>query len=625
MPDRYRLVIEAAPLGVILIDAGGRIVLANARAGQMFGYIPDELAGKPIEVLVPAASREHHTAMRDHFNQSPATHMIGDGRELHGLHKNGSLIPVEIGLNPVVIDDRRFVIAGVVDLTKRREAESAQRAADERFRQIAESIQEVFWMTDVKTRRLEYVSPGYERVWGRTCESLYANQKDWLTAVHPSDQARVREAMQNPSREIEYRIHRPDGELRWIRDRSFPVRNADGELIRIAGISEDITERRTLERELRQAQRMESIGLLAGGVAHDFNNLLTVIGASAEMLEEECAGREPAHALVTDIQHASQRAAGLTRQLLAFSRRDVIDPRVTSLNAVVADTEKMLRRLIGEDLELTTSADPGAPPVLIDPDQWSQVLINLAVNARDAMPSGGRLSIATRDARITHDESHHHARLRPGHYAMLEITDTGSGMTPEVRARIFDPFFTTKEKGHGTGLGLSVVHGIVQQCHGHVDVESEVGAGTTFRIYLPASAPVDAAPAVASPTVARGHGVILLVEDEAAVRTVAARFLRRAGYTVVTANNGHEAIRMLDELAEPVDLLITDVVMPGAGGRAVADAMHARFPTTPVLYTSGYTEQAVLHHGVRRTEVAFISKPYSSKSLVEKVAELVKG
>jgi CheY-like chemotaxis protein len=366
---------------------------------------------------------------------------------------------------------------------------------------------------------------------------------------------------------------------------------------------------------------MESIGRLAGGIAHDFNNLLTVIAADTDLLHTRLRRDDFAAELIAEIRQAGERATALTRQLLAFSRREVKEPRAVDLNALVAETEKMLRRLLGEDIRLTTALAADLPPVKVDPDQWTQVLFNLAVNARDAMPDGGVLEVATRVEDVGDAEPWPGAR--PGRCVVLSVGDTGCGMTPEVRARIFEPFFTTKGVGRGTGLGLSVVHGIVAQSGGQVDVTSEPGGGTTFAFRLPALE--GATPAAAEPRPAvddRGTEAILLVEDDERVRRIAARGLRARGYTVIEAADGEQALSAFAARGD-VALLITDVVMPGMHGRQLAEGLRAGAPALRVLYSSGYTDDAVVRRGVLLAEVDFLQKPYTLAALTRKVREIL--
>ncbi|HET9708313.1 MAG TPA: PAS domain S-box protein, partial [Gemmatimonadales bacterium] len=462
--ERLSAIVQSAMDGIIAVDDSYRIELVNPAAEQMFGHKAADLAGQPMDVLMPERHRAAHQEHIKRFSSTYLTHrtMVNTGSQM-GLRANGEEFPLEASISQSEVGGRKLFTVILRDITERRRAEQALQAGEERFRQLAESIREVFWLTDPGKGEMVYISPAYEAIWGRTCQSLYDAPRAWLEAIHPEDRERVLQAALTQQAagtyHEEYRIVRPDGSVRWIKDRAFPVRGPDGQVSRIAGIAEDITDRRALEEQLRMTQRMESIGQLAGGVAHDFNNLLTVITASADMLGMELPSGDSLLELVQEIQHASQRAANLTRQLLAFSRQEVIEPKIVDLSAVVSETEKMLRRLIGEDVLLTTNLCPSRCPVRIDAGQWGQVLLNLAVNARDAMPRGGRLTIDTTCVELDGQIQRMHPTAAPGRYAKLAIADTGCGMTPEIQSRIFEPFFTTKGRGKGTGLGLAVVYG----------------------------------------------------------------------------------------------------------------------------------------------------------------------
>jgi len=488
---------------------------------------------------------------------------------------------------------------------------------------------EVFWINDPAQAQVLYVSPAYETLWGRTCQSLYESPQSWLEAIHPDDRDRVLHAVltrqASGGYDEEYRIVQPDGTVRWIRDRAFPVRDAAARVIRIAGVAEDITKRRQVEMHLRQAQKMEAIGQLAGGVAHDFNNLIAVISGYSELLAMGLAPDDPRRDLVNEIARAGERGAALTRQLLAFSRQQVLEPRVLDLNTVVTEAEKMLRRLIGEDVRLTTRLGPNISRVWADLGQLDQVILNLAVNARDAMPQGGQLLMETREVELDATYAQAHPEVRPGRYVVLVVSDTGCGMTPEVQARAFEPFFTTKGEGKGTGLGLSVVHGIVKQSGGHLGLDSLPGVGTTFKIYLPAlELPAAQASAGVPAQPPQGHGeVILLVEDEDPVRAISVLLLETLGYRVLEAANGEEALRLVMDSREAIDLLLTDVVMPGLSGRELAEAVRPRYPGLKVLFQSGYTGDAVARHGILQAEVALLQKPFTLDTLTKKVREVL--
>jgi two-component system cell cycle sensor histidine kinase/response regulator CckA len=417
---------------------------------------------------------------------------------------------------------------------------------------------------------------------------------------------------------------RKDGKEIQVSVSVSPIRDDAGQTIGASTISRDISERKRLEDQVRQSQKMEAIGQLAGGIAHDFNNLLTIISGYSGLLLNSRVDPSTKGQL-KEIHKAGERAASLTRQLLAFSRKQVLAPRVLDLNATVMDTEKMLRRLIGEDMLMATALDPGLMPVKVDPGQIEQVIINLAVNARDAMPKGGKLTIET--ANVELDEAFTRLRpdVKPGRYVMLAVSDTGCGMTKEVQARIFEPFFTTKGPGKGTGLGLATVYGIIRQSGGNIYVYSEPDRGTTFKIYLPA-VEEQASPdeSVYGMNVAAfGNETILLVEDEDAVRGIARLALEAHGYKVLEASRGVEAIHLCTTHQGPIDLVVTDVVMPEMGGREVAERIGTLNGRIKVLYVSGYTDDAVVRHGILEAQAAFLQKPFTPVALATKVREVL--
>ena len=438
-----------------------------------------------------------------------------------------------------------------------------------------------------------------------------------------------------PGRQFERTYRRKDGTTFPVLIEDRLLRDAEGRIIGIRSTIQDITDRKrteeevkTLEEQLRQSQKIEAIGRLAGGIAHDFNNLLTVIKGYAQLSLLDLKENNPLWENIQEIQKATQRATDLTRQLLAFSRRQILDPKVLDLNSLLRDTEKMLRRMIGEDIELVTLLSEDLGRVKIDPSQIEQVIFNLAVNARDAMPSGGKLTIETANVESDEGYAHTHIGMTPGHYVRLSVGDTGVGMSREVQEKAFDPFFTTKEKGKGTGLGLSTVYGIVTQSGGKIWVYSEPGHGTTFKIYFPTiegeldnlngKNETDSFP--------RGSETVLLVEDEPSVRDLANRLLKQQGYRVLEAANGEEALRLAQEnTGEKIHLLLTDVVLPQMGGKELADQLKIFRPDIKVLYTSGYTDNAIVHHGVLNSGTHFLQKPFSLKTLSQKVREVLDG
>lgn len=416
-----------------------------------------------------------------------------------------------------------------------------------------------------------------------------------------------------------------DGSKVWLETNKIPMRNSQGQVVGLLGTWQDITQRKSLEEQLRQAQKMEALGQLAGGVAHDFNNLLTVINGLCELVSSNLRPDDPNKKLLQEVQKAGDRAAALTRQLLAFSRKQVLEPKVLDLNTVVADVEKMLRRLIGEDVTLTTVLNPALGRVKVDPGQIEQVIVNLAVNSRDAMPGGGKLTIETSNVVLDETYSAAHPDVVPGRYVLLTVSDSGCGMSPEVQARIFEPFFTTKEPGKGTGLGLATVYGIIKQSGGHISVHGERGRGTSFKIYLPS---VDEKVSTGKShhggkRTQQGMETILVVEDEDAVRTMICLALRKFGYTVLEASQGTAAVQLCEQHQGSLHLLVTDVVMPDMGGRQLAERLTRLRPDLKVLYLSGYTDDAIVHHGVLQAEVAFLQKPFTVTTLGYKVREVL--
>jgi two-component system, cell cycle sensor histidine kinase and response regulator CckA len=421
----------------------------------------------------------------------------------------------------------------------------------------------------------------------------------------------------------EFRFRRPDGRYFWVRDERRLLRDANGRPTEVVGSWSDITQRVALEEQLRQSQKLEAIGLLAGGIAHDFNNLLTVISGNGDLLVPLVADLPAADHLLADIREAGTRAAGLTRQLLAFSRSQVLAPQVVSLNALVERVKSMLTRLIGEDIRFECVISNQAGHVKVDSGQFEQVVVNLALNARDAMPKGGRLTLQTSRVDLGPSFTELHPDVTSGTYAVLTVMDTGGGMSPDVVPRIFEPFFTTKEPGRGTGLGLSMAFGIVKQSGGHIEVSTELNKGTRFDVYLPqvARGPAPHIEPPADISSRRGHETVLLVEDEESVRKLARLALERSGYKVLTASNGVSALEVVERGHESIDVLVTDVVMPEMRGPDLAQVLTARQPGLRVLFISGYVQDALDRLDV--SEANILLKPFSLKELADKVRSVL--
>ncbi|MBZ5696521.1 MAG: PAS domain S-box protein [Acidobacteriia bacterium] len=498
---------------------------------------------------------------------------------------------------------------------------------EELFRLISENAADMIAVVSTSGQRL-YNSPAYGRVLGYSTEELQSTSS--FEQVHPDDRKLVEEAAAEArsgggGRTIQYRMRHKDGSWRVIESRSSAILDAQGKVSNLVIVNRDVSERRQLEEQFRQAQKMEAVGRLSGGVAHDFNNLLGVIIGYAEFLQERLEPENALRGSADEILKAGKRAASLTRQLLAFSRQQVLDPKIVDLNAAVSDIEKMLRRLISEDIELTTLLSPNLGRVKADQGQLEQVLMNLVVNARDAMPSGGKLVIETENMFM--DEKfvrRYPYPVQPGPYISLTVTDNGIGMDAETKARAFEPFFTTKEKGKGTGLGLSTVYGVVKQSGGYIDIYSSPGAGTTFKIYLPRvgdEAIKSEKPSNGAASSFEGKETILLAEDETSLRTLTRTTLELCGYKVLEAKDGVEALEVSERHAGPIELLLTDIVMPGMGGRPLAQELTRRRPEIRVVYMSGYTGQAVGAQGPVEPGSDFLPKPFTREALTRKIRE----
>ena len=472
------------------------------------------------------------------------------------------------------------------------------------------------------------VNAAYARLVGIPAADLVG--RPFTVAYDPAQAAAMAEAFRDrfAARAIEPHAEKEvtlrDGRRAWL-ELSNSFLEVPGRSSLLLSIVRDATARRHLEDQYRQAQKMEAIGQLAGGVAHDFNNLLTVINGYSEMLLAALPAGDRHRGVVEEVYRAGERAAMLTRQLLTFSRQEVVAPRVLDVNGVVEGAAQLLRRLIGEDIRLDTALAADLDRVTADPGQVEQVIMNLAVNARDAMPRGGRLTVETANVDLDGGYAGQHAGVAPGRYVLLAVSDTGHGMSPEVQRRIFEPFFTTKGQGKGTGLGLATVFGIVEQSGGHLGVYSEVGRGATFKVYLPsAGRPASVAgPADAEPDLPTGAATVLVVEDDEQVRGLTRMALETLGYTVLEAGGGKQAVRVAVAHGGPIDLLVTDVVMPGMSGREVAETVRAARPGVRVLFVSGYTDDAVVRHGVLTAEMAFLQKPFTLAALGGKVREVL--
>jgi PAS domain S-box-containing protein len=529
-------------------------------------------------------------------------------------------------LASIALDNARLYTAVQQELAERKRAEEALRKSEERLQAILDNSPAVIYVKDTRYRYL-LVNRRYETLTRLPREQITGKTDYELFPKEIADAFRINDEKVLTARtslEFEEICLQDDGPHTYISIK-FPLFDATGVPYAVCGISTDITERKRLEEQFRQSQKMEAIGRLAGGVAHDFNNLLTIIMGYNDLLLRQISHLDPIRKDLEEIKKAGERAISLTRQLLAFSRKQILQPQVLNLNVILADMNKMLRRLIGEDIDLMIIPDPALGSVKADPGQIEQVIMNLAVNARDAMPQGGRLIIETANVELDETYAHRHMGVQAGPYVMLAVSDTGSGIDKETQSRLFEPFFTTKEQGKGTGLGLSTVYGIVKQSGGNIWVYSEPGQGTTFKVYLPRVEEVVKSlnPDVAPLEPSQVFETILVVEDEEMVRDLICRILRRNGYTVLEARHGSEALLVCEQHAGPIHLMMTDVVMPGMSGRELAERLTPFYPKMKILYMSGYTDHTVVHHGVLAAGTAFLQKPFTPDVLLNKVQEVL--
>jgi PAS domain S-box-containing protein len=613
-----RSVLENVIDGIISLDEHGTIETFNHAAEKIFGYSQTEILGRNVSILMPSLNEEKRDGYLRAYMRDGAATSIGCGREVEGRRKNGSLFPVDLAASEFLMEiDGRCHFTGIVgDISHRTKGEETRAILTAVF----EATPDFVGIADAADGHFLFLNQAARRLFGLGDEEDLSAVR--LEDFHPSSMMealtsyRIPSALQNGSWSGESTVLNKEGRKIPVSQVIVAHKSPAGNVRFISTVMRDLTEQKKLEHQLRQAQKMEAIGELAGGLSHDFNNLLTVISGYSELVLSELSSEDAMRQSIQAISDAGARGASLTRQLLAFSRQTVSEPKVLNLNEAVRETESMLRRLIGDDVLLTTVLDPCIKCVRIDPALLGQVLMNLAVNARDAMPKGGSLKIET--GSLNWDPNY--PEIHSGKYVVLTTTDNGSGMTPEVSARIFEPFFTTKAVGKGTGLGLAVVYGIIKQSHGHIEVHSDLGLGTIFKIYLPA---VEDQPPTADGVEANepvnGSETILLVEDEEAVRELALVVFRSCGYQVLAASDGRSAMQVAQEFHGAIDLLVTDVVMPGMNGGELADALRWTFPKMKVLYASGSMDDAVVRCGILRTEVCFLQKPYTPLSLTRKV------
>jgi PAS domain S-box-containing protein len=758
MPDRnlsqeiFRLAVESCPSGMIITDTDGKIVLVNAEVERLFGYQRSELFGKLIDVLVPSTARAVHSGYRLKFVTQPETRRMGVGRDLYGVRKDGTKVPVEIGLNPIRTGSGLMILSAITDITERKKAQASllhYAGREQLFTAAVDSSDDA-----IITKTLEGLitgwNPAAERLFGFAAQEAIGKRIDIIVPDELRDEVRVILHRIGKGEKVDHfetvrtakgghridvslsisPIKAPDGTIvgaakvarditaqkktlealrdseqmargiiagaldgfiqtnevgeviewnpraeeifGWSRQEALGKRlidlylpqeylpyyqekkerlsagdaaamggerkeiegvRKDGRKIKVEvaltalrrrdgylvnGFIRDLTDKIAAEDQLRQAQKMESVGQLTGGIAHDFNNMLTVITGTIDILGEAVADKPQLAAIAKLISEAADRGAELTGNLLSFARKQPLQPRQTDINALVAESEKLLRPTLGEHIEINVRLEKIAWAAMVDPTQLTAALVNLAVNARDAMPNGGKLTLETGNIILDEVYADANGDIAPGSYVMIAVSDTGPGIPEEIRQRVFEPFFTTKGVGKGTGLGLSMVYGFIKQSGGQIKVYSEEGQGTTFKIFLPRAREQleeDVIAAVNEPRIKGGRETILVVEDDPLVRTAVTRQLQSLGYTTLVASNSADALAIA-ETGAAFDILFTDVIMPGQmNGRQLADEMVKRRGLQKVLFTSGYTENAIIHHGRLDPGVHLLAKPYRKQDL----------
>jgi PAS domain S-box-containing protein len=632
--------LETLPDAIVAVDREGTIVQVNSQTQELFGYDRDELMGQKIEMLVPANYRREHHHHRDNFAQAPKTRRMGAGLDLYGRRRNGSEFPVEISLSPVSTENGLFVLSAIRDISDRKKIEEELRRAHEELyqrtvEQLGESRSRLALIIDssedaIISKSLDGTittwNKGAQRIYGYTPEEVIGKHISLLAPPdHPDEIPEIlRKISRGESVEHDESVRvTKDGRRLNVSISVSPLRDAKGDIIGASAIARDITAQKRAEGQLHQSQKMEAIGRLAGGVAHDFNNILGIINACAEFLRDRMDPAAESSQYVENIRKSIDRGSSLTRQLLAFSRSSVIQPRVLDLNERLKDVGKLLRPLMGDDVEILIMSKSPTAVVEADPGQLDQIVVNLAVNARDAMPRGGKFILETRAERFDEGFAEQHQAMSAGKYVVLAVSDTGTGMDEATVSRIFEPFFTTKETGKGTGLGLATVYGIVKQSAGHILVYSELGHGTTFKIYLPSAdhkIGLESKPSEAE-TVSpkRQAATILLVEDDEIMRGLTRQLLQQHGYNVVEADDGKSALEWVESHPNPVDLVLTDVVMRRMSGPELVDRLNASRPNLKVVFMSGYTGELIAEREVLKRGVTLLEKPFSRTALLNTI------
>ena len=627
--------LEVVPDATAAVDAQGNILQINSQMEALFGYGRDELIGQNVDILVPERHRRQHVQHRNTFAEQPRVRRMGAGSELFGRRRDGSEFPVEIALSPVQTEQGTVVLSAVRDISDRKEVEEALRRAHEelslrsnrqlweyrsRLAAIIDSSEDAIIGKDLNGIVTSW-NKGAEHIYGYTADEIVGKSISMITPKDRPDE--VPEILKKIQRGEGVEHHETvrvtkDGRHLTMSISVSPMRNTLGAVVGASIVARNITEQKRAEDQLRQAQKMEAVGRLAGGVAHDFNNVLGIITACTELLRGRLDSKTAQY--VDNIQTAAQRGASLTRQLLAFSRRQNIQPSVFDMNERLNEFAKLLRPLMGEDVEVIVQRRSASAIVETDPTQLDQIVLNLAVNARDAMPRGGKLILATATAELDDHFVRQHPQVTAGRYVLLSVSDTGEGMDAATVSHMFEPFFTTKGPGKGTGLGLATVYGIVRQSGGHIWVYSEPGHGTTFRIYLPsAEHKLGLRPQTQSEgALPSGQGTtILLVEDDDTLRSLTREMLEEHGYKVIEAPGGREALQKANEDQVHVNLMLTDVVMRDMSGPELGVKLGQSHPDVKIVYMSGYTGELINQHDALQPGIALLEKPFTRSSLLQ--------
>jgi two-component system cell cycle sensor histidine kinase/response regulator CckA len=625
--EKFRAISNTAVDAILVMDNDGKISYWNPAAEKMFGYKSEEATGKELHLFLAPA--KYHAAYKKGFSsfketgQGPA---VGATSEFFAIRKDGTEFPIEVSTSAIQIKGKWHAVGIIRDVTERMQAEKALRESEQNYRALFEESKDVIYISTPEDKFLDINPAGIELFGYPSKEELLQINIAKDLYADPGDREMLLQMLANQGYVKDYKVafKRKDGEQLTVLLTSTAVRDEKGEIIAYRGIIKDITEWQRLERQLLQAQKMEAIGTLTGGIAHDFNNILTAIIGFGTLLQMEMNKDDSMRTYVTPILISAQRAANLTQGLLAFSRRQIISPKSVNLHEIIQGVEKILSRIIGEDIKLSTVFINKDLTVMADTGQIEQVLMNLATNARDAMPDGGSLTIRTEIVKIGYEFIKAHGYGRPGSYALIIVEDTGQGMAENTKERIFEPFYTTKEVGKGTGLGLSMVYGIIKQHDGYINVYSEPGKGTIFKIYLPLiKSKVEEAKAEDYPIIKRGIETVLIAEDDAQVRELIKEVLEGFGYKVVEAEDGEDAIRVFNKNKNRIQLLILDVIMPKRNGKEVYDEIKKVRPDIKTIFTSGYNADIIHKKGILEERLNVISKPITPDELLRKVREVL--